>query len=269
MDMKKLLVFIIASVLLVSCDISTIEPEYNWSIAEKELFISLDSPASVDVVGENIPEGIQWSVVPEGLVEMNVYPSSVSLKYLADGEGELVAAFEDTEYRVAFTTQKYSNTGFHLKINGKDVYLPLIPNKPGKPIHEVERRFEYPLSVQDTITIEMVEYLPKEMESKISIRSMNWMFWSGEADFVKFPPVKEWYMKSWGHIGYGKDAGFNFEKFKNGGLVAKCWKFVDIPWDEQLFVEFLINTNVFEGEDWLVNDPEAESEYYIKFMLRR
>lgn len=268
--MKKLLVFIIASVLLVSCDISTIEPEYNWSIAEKELFVSLDSPASVDVVGENIPEGIQWSVVPEGLVEMNVYPSSVSLKYLADGAGELVAAFEDTEYRVAFTTQKYSNTGFHLKVNGKDVYLPLIPNStPGQPMHIVRRAYECPISVQDTITIEMVEYLPKEMESKISIRSMEWMIYDGKADFVNFPAVKEWYMKSWCYIGYGKDAGFNFEKFKNGGLVAKCWTFVDVPWDEELFVEFLINTNVFEGEDWLVTDMKAESEYRIKFMLRK
>lgn len=268
--MKKLLVFIIASVVLVSCDISTIEPEYNWSIAEKELFVSLDSPASIDVVGENIPEGIQWSVVPEGLVEMKVYPSSVSLKYLADGEGELVAAFEDTEYRVAFTTQKYSNTGFHLKVNGKDVYLPLIPNStPGQPMHIVRRAFECPISVQDTITIEMVEYLPKEMESKITIRSMTWMIYDGKADFIKFPAVKEWYMKNWAYIVYGKDAGFNFEKFKNGGLVAKCWTFVDVPWDEELFVEFLINTNVFEGEDFLVTDMEAESEYRIKFMLRK
>ena len=76
-------------------------------------------------------------------------------------------------------------------------------------------------------------------------------------------------MKSSAYINYNKDANFKKKKKKNGGLVAKCWTFVDVPWDEELFVEFLIDTNVFEGEDWLVTDMEAESEYRIKFMLRK
>lgn len=262
--MMRKLIFLLSVAVVASCNIIIQEPDYDWKLSVDKVVVSTDKVAIIDVVGDNIPEGIQYRVEPEGIVDIYVYPNSnaVKLEYISNGEGELIASYQETEQRISFKAQKYSDTGFHLLVNGEDVYLPII-----ELTHlNGDRVFEYPIPEDaDTITVEIIDYLPSEMEDMIVIRSIGWQpsdYKNVSEEYLMYSEeVNNWLSVDDVYCGIDKWTLPNFAQFKRK-LITRNWMLADDP--EKANLKFYIQTNYFEI-DYLRDDWESTA-YVLRFV---
>ena len=145
--MNKITIALIASLLCQSCLwIDKIIPpkEYDWEIDTHHTIVTSDHGATINAIGDNIPNGINWSSEPNDIVRLTPVNNGkcCHIDYIRDGEGIITATYDTKSENCEFKSQIYSSTGLHLKINGTDRYFPLIEhNGEGDGISKITRKF--------------------------------------------------------------------------------------------------------------------------------
>ena len=235
--MRKSLFCCATAVLVASCSwFERIKPQpvYDWTVDRESIEVFEDVDVTLNVLGSNVPEQIEWRCEPENFVRYLVSDGGKKCLVQRRGDGEclLFARSGDMERSVKVKVGRYSRSGLHLRVNGEDMYFPLInPNYPT--YSDYNRYFTVHLNKKDTVKVEVVEWLPKELEKVLMVRSVssysNLFYRGGGGCFLFNYPYNE--VLPSGEI-YYRGGSEPFEKIK--GCVIKNWVWAhdETPWRE-------------------------------------
>lgn len=245
--MNKITIALIASLLCQSCLwIDKIIPpkEYDWKIDTHHTIVTSDHGATINAIGDNIPNGINWSSEPNDIVRLTPANNGkcCHIDYIRDGEGIITATYDTKSENCEFKSQIYSSTGLHLKINGTDRYFPLIEhNGEGDGISKITRKFVCSVP-KDTLKVEFVEFVPKETEEKIIVENIFVVDQGFHFDETTFSNVRDHFRISGSSVSYNDDNP-NFPKIKGLSIIQRSMALHD----NVSFITLELNTNVFEN----------------------
>ena len=237
--MRKIVLLGVFVLLAAGCNlIEKIKPvkEYDWTLDQESIEVYEDLQVTLNVLGSSVPDVIEWSCEPENFVRYIVSDGGKRclVQRLEDGECTLVARGGELEKRVQVKVERYSKSGLHLRINGEDMYFPLIkPNYPQK--SDVNRYFTVHLNKRDTVEIEVVEWLPNEMESELMVRSVGTSSETYNSEgfcfLYNYPDREIREQTTFGGIGFPKGEERPFEAVKGAVLKNSVWLFDLTPWE--------------------------------------
>lgn len=170
--MRKLVSASLFTLILGGCswieNVFRTDVEYIWNLDHEEVTVSSDIPGSVAVSGEKIPDELEWEVIPSGIVrgKSSADGKRYFLEYIKEGEGEVVASYGDQERRCRFISMRYSHTGLHLKVNGSDLYFPMIET------YNDTREFDVHVDA-DTIRIEICGFIPESDFKSMTVLNIS------------------------------------------------------------------------------------------------
>ncbi len=245
--MNKIIFALIATLVCQSClwtDRLISRKEYNWGIDTHRTLITSDQGATINTIGDNIPDGIDWSSEPHDIVKLTPIDNGKScyIDYIRDGEGIITATYDNKSENCEFMSQLYSNTGLHLKINGLDRYFPMIEhNGEGDGISKITRIFECHVP-KDTLRIEFLEFIPKETEEKIVIENIYIVDQGFHYDETTFSNVRDHFRMSGSSVSYNDDFP-NFPKLKGVSVTQRSMALHD----NISVITMELNTDVFEN----------------------
>lgn len=232
--------------------------EYDWTLDQESIEVYEDLQVTLNVLGSSVPDVIEWSCEPENFVRYIVSDGGKRclVQRLEDGECILVARGGELEKRVQVKVERYSKSGLHLRINGEDMYFPLIkPNYPQK--SDVNRYFTVHLNKRDTVEIEVVEWLPNEMESELMVRSVGTSSETYNSEgfcfLYNYPDREIREQTTFGGIGFPKGEERPFETVKGAVLENSVWLFDLTPWE------------ITEGEHKWKEDYEVVVSFGVGF----
>lgn len=232
--------------------------EYDWTLDQESIEVYEDLQVTLNVLGSSVPDVIEWSCEPENFVRYIVSDGGKRclVQRLEDGECTLVARGGELEKRVQVKVERYSKSGLHLRINGEDMYFPMIkPNYPQK--SDVNRYFTVHLNKRDTVEIEVVEWLPKEMESELMVRSVGTSSETYNSEgfcfLYNYPDREIRDQTTFGGIRFPKGEERPFEAVKGSVLKNSVWLFDLTPWE------------ITEGEHKWKEDYEVVVSFGVGF----
>lgn len=241
------LVILVLALLLQSCTWveEIISPDHSdWEISPHTLNVSSDLPGEIWVICDKVPEDLQWSTKPEGVVEVipTQDPTRYTIKYISDGEGIISLKSGPVKRECTFISKKYSDTGLHLKINGSDIYFPMIThNGEGDGTSKITRIFRIEVP-RDTLKVEFVKFIPERVEELVIVRNI-FVFDDGyHFECTQFTEYTDEYRVSGTSLSYN-DSIPNFHKVK--GVKVTQSAFASHPEVSEITLE--MNTNAFEN----------------------
>ena len=259
--MRKIVLLGVFVLLAAGCNlIEKIKPvkEYDWTLDQESIEVYEDLQVTLNVLGSSVPDVIEWSCEPENFVRYIVSDGGKRclVQRLEDGECTLVARGGELEKRVQVKVERYTKSGLHLRINGEDMYFPLIkPNYPQK--SDVNRYFTVHLNKRDTVEIEVVEWLPNEMESELMVRSVGTSSETYNSEgfcfLYNYPDREIREQTTFGGIGFPKGEERPFEAVKGSVLKNSVWLFDLTPWE------------ITEGEHKWKEDYEVVVSFGVGF----
>ena len=233
--MKKSFFYCAAVMFMASCswlELSEPQPEFDWTVDCESIEVYEDVDVVLNVLGANVPEQIEWRCEPENFVRYIVSDGGKRCLVQRRGDGEcvLVAGCGDMERRVNVKVGRYSRSGLHLKINGEDMYFPMIsPNYPT--YSSYNRYFTVHLNKKDTLEMEVVEWIPNEMENGLMVRSVtsysNIYYRGGGTCFLFDYPYQE--VLPAGEI-YFRQSAEPFSEIKGAVIINWVWAHDESPW---------------------------------------
>lgn len=237
--MRKIVFIGVCVLFAVGCSlIDKMKPveEYDWTLDNDEIEVYDDVSVTLNVLGSSVPDIIEWSCEPKNFVRYIVSDGGKRclVQWLEDGECTLVAKGGEIEKRVQVKAERYSKSGLHLRINGEDMYFPMIePNCPQK--SDVNRYFTVHLNKRDTIEVELVEWLPKELEKELMVGAVGFgsnPFNSEGACFLYGYPTMEILKirEKIGLIKFPVGEEKSFEEIKGSVVKNSIWLFDFTPW---------------------------------------
>ncbi len=258
--MRKIVLLGVIVLLVAGCNlIEKIKPvkEYDWTLDQESIEVYEDLQVTLNVLGSSVPDVIEWSCEPENFVRYIVSDGGKRclVQRLEDGECTLVARGGEIEKRVQVKVERYTKSGLHLRINGEDMYFPMIkPNCPQK--SDVNRYFTVHLNKRDTVEIEVVEWLPKEMETKLLVGGVGIgsnVYNSEGFCFLYGYPDREINQTVIGSIRFPAGEERPFEAVKGAVLKNSVWLFDLTPWE------------ITEGEHKWKEDHEQVVQFIVGF----
>lgn len=241
------LVILVLALLLQSCTWveEIISPDHSdWEISPHTLNVSSDLPGEIWVICDKVPEDLQWSTKPEGVVEVipTQDPTRYTIKYISDGEGIISLKSGPVKRECTFISKKYSDTGLHLKINGSDIYFPMIThNGEGDGTSKITRIFNIGIP-RDTLKVEFVEFIPQELQGRVIVRNIFVTDGGYHFECTHFRGYSGVCKVSGTTLSYN-DTIPNFDKIK--GVKIEQTAFVAYPEVSDITLE--MNTNAFEN----------------------
>lgn len=210
--------------------------EYDWTLDQESIEVYEDLQVTLNVLGSSVPDVIEWSCEPENFVRYIVSDGGKRclVQRLEDGECTLVARGGELEKRVQVKVERYSKSGLHLRINGEDMYFPMIkPNYPR--LNDVDRFFTIHLNKRDTIVAEVVEWLPNELEDELMIKrvAINYGTFdpnTGRPRHLYNYPDEE--VVGIGTLNFPNGEEKTFENIKGATLKNPVWAHDETPWVE-------------------------------------
>lgn len=258
--MRKIVLLGVFVLLAAGCNlIEKIKPvkEYDWTLDQESIEVYEDLQVTLNVLGSSVPDVIEWSCEPENFVRYIVSDGGKRclVQRLEDGECTLVARGGELEKRVQVKVERYTKSGLHLRINGEDMYFPLIkPNYPQW--SDVDRYFTVHLNKRDTVEIEVVEWLPNEMESELMVRSVGTSSATYNSEgfcFLYGYPDREIKQTVIGPIRFPAGEERPFETIKGTVVKNSVWLFDLTPWE------------ITEGEHKWKEDYEVVIRFGVDF----
>lgn len=241
------LVAMLLAILLHSCTWveEIISPDLTgWEIDPHTIEVSSDRPGEVTIIGDKVPEDLVWSTTPDGLVDIvsTLDPKRYRITYISEGEGTITAQSGGTKVECRFVSQKYSDTGLHLKINGVDMYFPMIThNGEGDGTSKITRIFNIGIP-RDTLKVEFVEFIPQELQGRVIVRNIFVTDGGYHFECTHFRGYSGVCKISGTTLSYN-DTIPNFDKIK--GVKIEQTAFVAYPEVSDITLE--MNTNAFEN----------------------
>lgn len=243
--MKWITRLLAMALLIHSCSPLEIFPstkEYEWDMDTTNIFVSTDKFSRVELLGKRIPPKVAWSASPEGVVTLEPDSQGCTVRYLSDGEGTITASYSQAERICTFTSEYYSHTGLHMKINGQERYFPMIEhNGEGDGIGKITRIY-YCKVPRDTLRIEIKDFIPQESRDKIVVKNIYLTDSGHHYGCNRFLNYKDPFRVSDSAVSY-RDTIPNFCKIKGGYME----QYALALYPEVSIVTLEINTNAFEN----------------------